>query len=148
MIASLIFSLHFSSTVSLGTEPISTFMPSPLMTSVAFLVICSEARCGSRSVMTNFGSSGLSPTRTSTVFICPLWHTQTTPRSSSGIAVHWYFLDAAIVMRLEKRHAAVLIERHGADVDARRVEVGGGQAHALGHALFADDGEHDALIRG
>ena len=44
--------------------------------------------------------------------------------------------DTAIVMRLEKCHAAVLIERHGADIDARCVEMGSGQAHALGNVLF------------
>ena len=55
------------------------------------------------------------------------------------------FLDATVVVRFEERHAAFLVERHGADIHARRVEVGGGQAHALGNVLFADDGQHNAL---
>ena len=56
------------------------------------------------------------------------------------------FLDAAVIMRFEKRHAAILIQGDGTDVYARRVEMGGGQTHALRHAFFADDGEHNTLV--
>ena len=55
-------------------------------------------------------------------------------------------LDAAVVMGLEKGHAVVLVERHCADVDARRIQMRGGQADALSEALLADHGEHDALV--
>ena len=54
--------------------------------------------------------------------------------------------DAAVVVGLEERHAAVLIERHGADVHARRIQMRGGQAHALRERLFADHRERDALV--
>ena len=49
-------------------------------------------------------------------------------------------------MGLEKGHAVVLVERHSADVDARRIQMRGGQADALSEALLADYGEHDALV--
>ena len=55
-------------------------------------------------------------------------------------------LDAAVVVGLEERHAVVLIQRHGADVNTRRIEVRGGQAHALGEALFTNNSQHDALV--
>ncbi len=55
-------------------------------------------------------------------------------------------LDAAVVVGLEKGHAVVLVERHSADVDARRVQMCGGQTDALCEALRADHGEHDALV--
>ena len=54
--------------------------------------------------------------------------------------------NAAVVMGLEKGHAVVLVERHSADVDARRIQMRGGQADALSEALLADHGEHDALV--
>ena len=54
--------------------------------------------------------------------------------------------NAAVIMGLEKGHAVVLVERHGADVDARRIQMRGGQADALSEALLADHGEHDALV--
>ena len=55
-------------------------------------------------------------------------------------------LDAAVVVGLEERHAVVLVQRHGADINTRRIEVRGGQAHALGEALFANNSQHDALV--
>ena len=55
-----------SSLCSIGWFPIRRSRFSPVTTSVAFFVICSPARCTSRSVMTNTGSSSFSPTHTGT----------------------------------------------------------------------------------
>ena len=49
-------------------------------------------------------------------------------------------------MGLEISHAVLLIERHGADIDAGRIQMGGGQAHAVGQGGPANVGQDDALI--
>ena len=54
--------------------------------------------------------------------------------------------DAAVIVGLEKGHAAVLVQRHGADIHTRCIQMGGGQAHALLEALFADYGQRDPFV--
>ena len=55
-------------------------------------------------------------------------------------------LDAAVVVGLEERHTVVLVQRHGADVNARCIEVSSSQTYALGQTLIADNSQHNALV--
>ena len=90
------FSLSFSITWSLmrslspasptGQLPSSTFRPSPVMASLRGFLPCSPPRWGSRSVMTNLGSS---PTPSATSTTVPSFMA-TTPRISRGMVTHWY----------------------------------------------------------
>ena len=57
------------------------------------------------------------------------------------------FLDAAVIVGLKERHAFLFIERHGADVDARRIQMRGRQRNAVLQALLADDRQDDRLFR-
>ena len=54
--------------------------------------------------------------------------------------------DAAVVVGLKKRHAAIFIKRHRADIHTRRIQMCGSQAYALRERLFADHRERDALV--
>ena len=54
-------------------------------------------------------------------------------------------LDAAVVVRLEEGELVVLIERQLLEVQPGGIHVGGGEGHALGHGLFAHDGQHQRL---
>ena len=54
--------------------------------------------------------------------------------------------DAAVVMRLEECHPVVLIERHHADIDARRIQMGGSQIDTGGKRLFADYSKYNSLV--
>ena len=57
-----IFNLTFSDTsASYGMLPINRFRSSPDTPSFSFFSICSCAKCGSKSVIVNIGSSSLSP---------------------------------------------------------------------------------------
>ena len=49
-------------------------------------------------------------------------------------------------MGLEIGHALLLIERHGADIDTGRVQMGGGQMDAVCKALLANDRQHNRLF--
>ncbi len=82
-------SFSSSSRCSMGRFPIRRSRLSPVTTSAAFFVICSPARCTSRSVITNTGSSSFSPMLTLTTVPSFL---AITPWIAMGIAVHWYFL--------------------------------------------------------
>ena len=54
-------------------------------------------------------------------------------------------LDAAVIMRVQIRQTAVLIQRILLYVHARRIDVRAQNVDALFHGRLADDEEHDAL---
>ena len=85
-----IIALTLSLTSSLtGRLPTRTFSSSASMPSKSFLSPWTFlARCGSRSVMVNTGSPGLSPILIFTGFPS----TTTMPLMARGMVTHWYFL--------------------------------------------------------
>ena len=55
------------------------------------------------------------------------------------------FLDAAIVVRLQKRHLILFIKRIGLQVKTRRIHMRAEYVHALGDRFLADHRQHQAF---
>ena len=51
--------------------------------------------------------------------------------------------DAAVIVRLQKAHAALFIQRNLLDVDARRIDMRGDDAHAVRLQIARADAEYD-----